>query len=138
MKTTILIVVSVLTLAALPANAAVVVHPHVRLGFGFGAPYYPYGWYDPWFYGPPYWDRYAPPPPRGKDDENAPESLFVYPTNGQSEAQTAEDRQACNAWAVTQSGLDPATAKKRAKAQHLDEYDRAFTACMEGRNYKVD
>jgi hypothetical protein len=61
----------------------------------------------------------------------------VYPAGGQTEAQTAQDRQQCNDWAVDQSGLDPATAKRRDKAQHLGDYNRAFTACMEGRNYTV-
>ena len=87
----------------------------------------------------PYAYPYAPYTARApaRPDEQTTEKLFVYPAQGQSAAQTAQDRKECNDWAVDQSGLDPATAKKRAKAQHLDEYNRAFVACMDGRNYTV-
>lgn len=137
MKTLLLVLSGVLALASVPAEARVVVHhPHMHIGLGFGAPYYSFGWYDPWFYPSPYW--YEPLPRRGDTDENATENLFVYPANGQTAEQTAQDRQECNDWAVTQSGLDPATAKKRAKAQHMGDYNRAFTACMEGRKYTVE
>jgi hypothetical protein len=33
--------------------------------------------------------------------------VFVYPRNGQSEAQTQSDRSECHRWAVSQSGYDP-------------------------------
>ena len=39
----------------------------------------------------------APPPP----------NPMVYPAKGQSNEQMAQDRQACNQWAVQQSGFDP-------------------------------
>ena len=34
-------------------------------------------------------------------------SLFVYPKNGQSDQQTANDRYQCHQWAVGQTGYDP-------------------------------
>jgi hypothetical protein len=131
MKTLTLIVVSVLAFVALPAGAHGFFGPRIGLGFGFG-PYAPYGWYDPWFYGPyPY--AYRAPPAR----EETPDKLFVYPNHDQPAEQMAQDQRECNSWAVEQSGLDPATAKRRAKAQHQDEYNRAYVACLEGRNYTV-
>jgi hypothetical protein len=138
MKTLALILSGMLVLSSFPAEARGFYHPRVSIGFGF----YPYGWYDPWFYGYaygyPYWyDPYPYRVPPAKQDEGAAERLFAYPAGGQSGAQTAQDRKECNDWAVTQSGLDPATAKKRAKAEHLDDYNRAFVACLEGRNYTV-
>lgn len=144
MKTLALVLAGVLAfaLSSVPAEARGDFHPHVRIGVGLGFPYaYPYGWYDPW-YDPWFYPWYGPYPARtSRDDkaaEQAAEKLFVYPAAGQTEAQTAQDRKECNDWAVKQSGLDPATAKRRAKVQHLGEYNRAFAACMEGRKYTVD
>ena len=138
MKTMLLVLAGVVALASAPAEARVVVHPHVHVGLGFGAPYYyPFGWYDPWFYPSPFW--YEPLPRRSNDqDQNAVENLFVYPANGQSEEQTAQDRTECKSWASTQTNFDPSTAKKRDKEKHMADYNRAFTACMEGRNYTVE
>jgi hypothetical protein len=118
------------------ADAAVYFGPHVRIGVGFGY-YPPYPWFDPWLYPYPYGYAPYPPQPPVKQVEKPATNLFVYPEDGQSDGQTAQDRKECNDWAVEQSGLDPATATKRAKTQHLDEYNRAFGACMEGRNYTV-
>lgn len=137
MKTLALILSSVLAVVSLPAEARGSFHPHVRVGVGFGTPYfYPYG-YDSWFYPYPYW--YAPYPARAqREDQSVPENLFVYPAAGQTEAQTAQDRSECHDWAVGQTDFDPVTAKKRDKAKHLADYNRAFTACMEGRKYTVE
>jgi hypothetical protein len=137
MKTLTLIVVGALALASASAEAHGFYGPRIGIGLGFGYP--AYGWYDPWLYGPyaygyPYPYAYRAP---AKQDDKPTENLFAYPAKGQSAAQTAQDRQECNTWAVEQSGLDPATAKKRAKAQHQDDYNRAFIACMQGRDYTV-
>lgn len=137
MKTLTFALVAALALAGLPAEAHGFHGPRIGIGLGFG-PFYPYGWYDPWFYPYPY--AYAYPPYVGRAparDDEVTDKLFAYPTQGQSAEQTAQDRKECNDWAVGQSGIDPATAKRRAKVQHMDEYNRAFTACMEGRNYTV-
>ncbi len=138
MKTLMLILLGVFALSSVAVEAHGFYGPRVGVRLGFG---YPYGWYDPWF--SPY--GYAYPYPYGveanrapdRQDDKATEHLFAYPAKGQSGAQTSQDQTECNEWAVERSGLDPATAKKRAKADHLDEYNRAFIACMEGRNYTV-
>jgi hypothetical protein len=36
------------------------------------------------------------------------QQLFIYPKNGQSQAQQEKDKGACYAWAVQQTGFDPA------------------------------
>jgi hypothetical protein len=133
MKTLTLILASTLAFAALPASAHGFFGPRIGIGFGFG-PYAPYGWYDPFYYGYPYGGRY---PDRAPVKDDAPDRLFVYPSQDQTAEQMAQDERECNTWAVEQSGLDPATAKRRAKAQHQDEYNRAYVACLEGRNYTV-
>jgi len=42
------------------------------------------------------------------------QQLFVFPAGGQSSQQQAQDEAACNAWAVEQSGFDPARASSAA------------------------
>ena len=70
-----------------------------------------------------------------------PEQLFIYPKQGQSEQQQANDRYDCHRWAVDQTDFDPTepaggvpadqTAGKRA------DYQRATKACLEARGYSV-
>jgi hypothetical protein len=43
----------------------------------------------------------------GRAGEPAPSRLFVYPANGQSQSQLAQDRYECHDWARRQSGFDP-------------------------------
>jgi hypothetical protein len=63
--------------------------------------------------------------------------LIAYPKNGQSEAQQAADKSACNAWAISQSGFNPGqTATASPTTKHSD-YMRAQAACLEGRGYSV-
>jgi hypothetical protein len=52
--------------------------------------------------------------------------LIVYPRNGQSEAQTNADRSDCSQWAAGQVG-----------GQDTNVFQRAVTACLEGRGYTV-
>jgi hypothetical protein len=139
MKVLALVLAAALALASFPAAARGSFHPHVSVGFGIGFPHYyngPFG-YDPWLY--PY--GYAPYPVRVYRDNKATDNeavanLYAYPQAGQSEAKVAQDRSECHDWAVGQSDFDPATAK-RPKDSDVDNYDRAFTACMAGRNYTV-
>lgn len=52
----------------------------------------------------------APPPRERVVARPAPEAetdVYVYPSNGQSEAQTDRDRYECHEWAVAQSHYDP-------------------------------
>jgi hypothetical protein len=93
--------------------------------------------------------------------------VFAYPKAGQSEEQQARDRNECRSWAVQQSASEGAPGEaapnaatppssvappgatsaakgsaaagaeaRGAMAQH-QEYLRAETACLEGRNYSV-
>jgi hypothetical protein len=130
-----LILATALAFMSASAEARGFFGPRIGVGLGFGYPYY--GWYDPWVYSPfyayPYPYAYRVPVP----EERTPDKLYAYPEKGQSSEQTAQDRNECKAWAVEQSGLDPATAKRREKNQRMDDYNRAFMACMEGRDYTV-
>jgi hypothetical protein len=78
------------------------------------------------------------PPPNASAPSSGPASpeapyagpastdLFAYPKNSQSDAQVAQDRQQCQAWAASQSGATN-------RADNL----RAQTACLEARGYSV-
>lgn len=63
------------------------------------------------------------------------QELFVYPAHGQSDEQTRQDRYECYVWASEQSGFDPSAAGENPDGR--SGYNRAFTACLEGRGYTV-
>lgn len=68
------------------------------------------------------------------------ERLFVYPTQGQSAQQQADDEYGCHRWAMSQTGYDPtAAAVGQASVQttRRGDYRRALSACLEGRGYTV-
>jgi hypothetical protein len=77
----------------------------------------------------------------GAPGGGTPDTVFVYPRNGQSQQQQDGDRYECHSWAASQSGFDPTrplggvdesqTAGKRA------EYQRAEAACLDARGYSV-
>jgi hypothetical protein len=84
----------------------------------------------------------AAPPPAGQPAATASQgamSLYVYPKNGQSEQQTANDRYQCHEWAVGQTGFDPTNAANNSQAATATpaNYKRAVTACLEARGYSV-
>jgi hypothetical protein len=54
--------------------------------------------------------------------------IFMYPKNGQSAEQQASDKAECQRWASQQAGE---------VAQNGSEYQRAMTACVEGRGYSA-
>ena len=126
-----------------------IVHWHARpyvgfsYGYGFGYPFYPaWGYYDPWY--SPWWGprvgvgvRVDGNRPRVTEKAADPQALklYVYPSAGQTEKQLSEDRYQCHVWATNQSGYDPTLGTKG--RDDADGYTRAFTACMEGRNYVV-
>jgi hypothetical protein len=68
-------------------------------------------------------------PPAGSD------TVFVYPRNGQSEAQTASDRSGCSRWATNQTGYD--AGKPNPADPRRSDFQRASSACLEGRGYTV-
>jgi hypothetical protein len=140
MRAWILVAVGVAALLSLPAEAS---HryrayaPYVGFGYGF---YAPYSYYSPW-YGPRFGvgihlgDRYSVRRVRSERGEQRALKLYVYPAAGQSEAQTSEDRYQCHVWGADQSGHDPTLGA--GSRDEAESYTRAFTACMEGRNYVV-
>lgn len=77
------------------------------------------------------------PPPMASLPVNSQgiETLFVYPKNGQSEAQIAADRRKCSSWAIEQTGFDP--AKDRPTDPRISDFRRASAACLESYGYSV-
>jgi Family of unknown function (DUF6515) len=77
----------------------------------------------------------APPPARAGDD------FFVYPKNGQSDDQQAQDKFECHKWASQQSGFDPTVSgggvPPEQNASARSSYNRAMIACLDGRGYSV-
>ena len=89
---------------------------------------------------PQSYDQSAPPPQ--SYGQSAPPSqyaapagagaqLYLYPRNGQSDAQTQNDRYECHSWAVNQTGYDPT----RSSQGDPTEYRRAMIACLDARGY---
>lgn len=134
----------------------VVVAPPIGIGVGFLPPFYTTVWFGgvPYYYADQTYYMWRPErreyvvtqPPAGQpsrvgDASASSADVFVYPKNGQSEAQQSTDRYECHAWAVQQSGFDPTrpsggVAESDIEARRAD-YRRAEGACLEGRGYSV-
>ena len=68
----------------------------------------------------------------------APADLYVYPARGQNQQRLDTDRNECHAWAVAKAGYDPNHASTGFQiGQKRLDYDRAISACLEGRGYTV-
>jgi hypothetical protein len=71
----------------------------------------------------------------------ASNDVFVYPRNGQTEDQQAQDKYECHRWAQSQTGFDPTQSGGGVPPDQLNakrtEYQRAMGACLEGRGYSV-
>jgi hypothetical protein len=81
----------------------------------------------------------AEPPPAAT--VSASEDFFMYPRNGQTEQQQSQDRYDCHHWAAQQTGYDPTlplggVAENISAKKHAD-YQRAMSACLDGRGYTV-
>jgi hypothetical protein len=145
-------VAGIAAFSSLPASADHGHHhgysqPYVSFGYSYGYPF-GYGFYRPWYGYGPYWgpsvgvgvsiDPYrssrAPKEERSGGEQRALK-MYVYPAAGQSESQTSEDKYQCHVWAADQSGYDPTNGA--GSRDDADSYTRAFTACMQGRNYVV-
>jgi len=79
-------------------------------------------------------DAPQPPPPQG-------DNLFIYPQQGQSAEQQSQDQYECHKWSASQTGFDPTQAgggvpPDQAGARRAD-YQRAMTACLQGRGYSA-
>ena len=62
-------------------------------------------------------------------------TVFIYPKAGQNAALPEQDRQECEEWATAETGIDP--RHETGEAGKRDDYVRAMTACLEGREYTV-
>jgi hypothetical protein len=66
---------------------------------------------------------------------------MIYPKNGQSKEQQAADQFECHNWAKGQTGFDP-TQPGGGAGPNADaargNYDRAMSACLQGRGYQVN
>lgn len=70
-----------------------------------------------------------------QEGDGAVGEMFVYPAHGQTNEQTSQDRYECYVWASEQSGFDPSAVNQNPDGR--SGYNRAFTACLEGRGYTV-
>jgi len=123
---------------------------------GLLVPWLPPYYTTVWWYGAPYyyandtyyvWDAdqgqyQVVAPPDGLDSSGSTrppvsDQLFVYPKNGQSEAQQQQDKYDCHRWAVLQSGFDPTAAAAPVDPEKRDDYFRAQVSCLEGHGYVV-
>jgi len=60
--------------------------------------------------------------------------VYIYPRNGQTEQQMANDRYECHAWASNETGFDPTRQQNQGDPQ---EYRRAMVACLDARGYSA-
>ena len=67
----------------------------------------------------------------------AVDNLFVYPRNGQSEKQQADDRYSCHVWSVKQTGYDPTVVSDPPAVEKRVDYQRAMGACLDALGYSV-
>jgi len=130
---------------------------------GLFVPLLPFAYTTIWIHGIPYYyanETYytqtpggyvVTEPPQGEVMESAEGSgyegsasiaddkLFIYPRKGQSREQQDLDRYECHKWAVEQTNYDPTkTPPDLASDQIMQlraDYQRAMTACLDGRGY---
>jgi hypothetical protein len=80
-------------------------------------------------------DAPSPPPESPPQDD-----LMIYPKNGQSKEQQAADQFECHNWARGQTGFDPTQPGGGVSGDPdvaRSNYNRAMSACMQGRGYQV-
>lgn len=86
-------------------------------------------------------------PPDGGDvapspDPSAQPDVIICPKNGQTKDQQAADEYECHNWATTQTGFDPTQPGGGVPAGDADRshsnFDRAMSACLQGRGYQVN
>jgi hypothetical protein len=89
---------------------------------------------------PPNADTPAPPPDSPPSDQPQMD-LMIYPKNGQSKDQQAADQYECHSWARGQTGFDPTQPGGGVSGNPdvaLSQYNRAMSACLQGRGYQVN
>ncbi len=135
----------------------IVIAPPVGLVIGALPPYYSTVWFSgvPYYYADNVYYTWQPDqngyavvdPPDNADApspppaESAPDNLMIYPKNGQTKDQQAADQFECHDWAKGQTGFDPTQpgggAPGNADAAR-NNYNRAMSACLQGRGYQVE
>lgn len=132
----------------------VVVGPPVGIVIPFLPPFYTTVWVGPvpYYYANNVYYTAAPggyavvEPPQGQVATSAPlppsDQVYVYPRQGQDERRQADDKYACHKWAAGQTGFDPTQPPAAGQdgsliAQKRADYQRAMSACLEGRGYTV-
>ena len=128
-----------------------VIMPPIGLFVPFLPPYYA----TIWLLGVPYYyanevyyahrgNGYVVVEPPKEEVSQAPppaDQMFIYPRQGQSEQQQTDDRYACHRWAVNQTNFDPTQppggSPEPQKIEKRADYQRAMSACLDGRGYTV-
>ena len=137
----------------------VVVHPPPGLVISVLPPFYSTVWFggSPYYYAGDVYYTWQPDqngyavadPPADADRPSSPpdsvatdQNLVLYPKNGQSKEQQGADQFECHTWAKGQSGFDPTQADGGASSNSAQSsrgnYDRAMSACLQGRGYQVE
>jgi len=128
-----------------------IVAPPIGLFVSFLPPYYATVWVGgrPYYYANEIYyahrgDGYVVVEPPKDDVSQAPppaDQMFIYPRQNQSEPQQATDRYECHSWAVNQTGFDPTRlpgdAPDIGRGDRRADYQRAMSACLDGRGYTV-
>lgn len=132
----------------------IVVTPPIGITVPILPPFYTTIWVSgvPYYYADGVYYRWLPtqrayivsqPPPEAQVSTapSEPEQLFIYPKQGQSDAQLSNDRYECHRWAADQSSFDPTQpptgVDEATFAKKRSDYKRAMTACLEARGYSV-
>jgi hypothetical protein len=114
--------------------------PGSYTSFSYGSTRYYYSDHHYYLYEPARRGYVVVRSPYGDDDREYLDSrlerdLYIYPAQGQSEQEQADDRYDCHRWAVDETGYDPLDDDYDAVLR--DDYRRAITACLTGRGYTV-
>ena len=78
----------------------------------------------------------SPPPP-----DQTQSDLIIYPKNGQTKEQQSADQFECHNWAKGQTGFDPTQPGGGVSGNPdmvRNNYNRAMSACLQGRGYQVN
>lgn len=138
----------------------VVIQPPVGLVINVLPPYYSTVWIggNPYYYADNVYYTWQPDqngyavvdPPDNADQPTAPpesppdsqSDLIIYPKNGQTKDQQAADQYECYGWAKGQTGFDPTQPGGGVQSGDVDHarnnYNRAMSACLQGRGYQVN
>jgi hypothetical protein len=138
----------------------VVVRPPSGLVISVLPPYYSTVWFggNPYYYADNVYYAWQPDqngyavvdPPENADDPStppdgpqaSPDDPVVYPKNGQTKDQQAADQFECHSWAKNQTGFDPTQPAGGVQGDDPDRarsnYNRAISACLQGRGYQVN